>query len=97
MPRALPIQYLTREEMIAVADRLEANAMANRISKLRPETAALAQRAIRVLASAPTHDDFLRELCRNFREGKCTSKTATGCLTCVGKASAAFNLMMDRR
>jgi hypothetical protein len=97
MSNVVPIQYLSEAEMVAVADRLEANACAGKVSQLRPETAYLAQRAIRVLASAPTHDDFLRELCRSFREGKCTSATATGCITCHGHASAVYNLMMERR
>jgi hypothetical protein len=47
--------------------------------------------------NAPTQDDFLGEICRNFREGKCAGGAASGCLSCVGKASAAFNLMMERR
>jgi hypothetical protein len=82
MSNVVPIKYLSREEMIAVADRLEARARQGRVSQLRPETAHLAQRAIRVLANAPTHDDFLREICRNFREGKCAGGAASGCLSC---------------
>ena len=98
MSNVVPIKYLSREEMIAVADRLEARARQNRISQLRPETAYVAQRAIRMLAAAPTHADFMRALCRRFREGQCTNIAATGCLTCNGMASAAFNLAMgDRR
>lgn len=83
--------------MIALADRLEANALAGKVSNLKPETAYLAQKAIHVLANAPTQDEFLKALCRKFREGRCDKKTATGCLSCLGLANAAFNLMMERR
>lgn len=97
MAHVTPAQYLTPAEMIAIADRLEGNAGAGKVSRLRPETAYLAQRAIRILANAPTHDDFLRQLCRKFRDGQCDKRTATGCLSCMGVANAAYNLMVERR
>jgi hypothetical protein len=93
MPKTIPVRPYSRDEMIAIADQLEAEACAGKNVRLLPQTAYLAQRAIRMLAAAQTHDDFQRVLCRKFREGQCSDMAATGCLTCHGRANAVMSLV----
>jgi hypothetical protein len=76
----------TRDEMIEIALRLAERARANRNAVLVPSTAWLAHRGILALAEQPSQRDMLKALCRNYREGKCSSITDSGCLTCNGEA-----------
>lgn len=82
-----------RSAELDIAERLEERAVAGRTSVLTPETAATCARALRMAATSPMHDDMLRALCRRFREGQCENIAASGCITCVGQASAAINVL----
>ena len=82
--------------MLAIADKLERKARSGDLSVLTPQTAFLAQNALRMYAAAPTHDDFQKAFCRKRREDKCDGRDHKSCFSCIMLANLAINVIQAK-
>lgn len=82
-------RFFSREEMVALADRINARARSERVVHLTPHSAELVARALRAYAAHPTAYDLQKIICgRN----NCTIQS---CYTCRAKANSIMGLFQN--
>ena len=81
------IRFFPADEIARLIERITARVEVGKVTQLRPETAYLVTRALRVLAAEPRREDIVREICGVA--GGCGPRW---CMGCIGKANAIMGL-----
>jgi hypothetical protein len=85
------IRYFHPDDVRQIADRMERRVAAGKITHIKPETAYLVVKALRMWNAEPKRESIVREICGV--PGGCPNQ----CLACIGKANAIMQLYEGRK
>jgi hypothetical protein len=86
------IRFFSGDEIAALIDRIMARVAADRPTHLKPDTAYLVARALRMWMAEPRREAIVREICGV--PGGCADRH---CVGCIGKANAIMGLYEGRK
>jgi len=81
------IRFFSHKEIAGLVERIESRVATDKLTHLKPDTAYLAARALRALASQPSRREIVREICG---VKNCTEYDK--CVTCISRANAIMSL-----